>query len=121
SNIIFVGGVPKLADVGLGASMDATMSFVGTSGFLPPEGSGTPQADIYSLGKVLYEISMGRDRQEFPKLPADLLVAAARESAAASVLPETQGGLKSAALARDAATALLELNAVILKACQAAL
>jgi len=117
SNIIFVGGVPKLADIGLVASMDATMSFVGTSGFLPPEGPGTPQGDLYSLGKVLYEISMGRDRQEFPKLPADLLVAASRESTAGPVLPEAQGGLKSAALARDAVTAMLELNAVILKAC----
>src|SRR6266516_1480631 len=42
SNIIFVGGVPKLADIGLVASMDQTMSFVGTSGYLPPEGPGTP-------------------------------------------------------------------------------
>src|SRR5439155_1686783 len=80
-------------------------------------GPGTPQADIYSLGKVLYEISMGRDRQEFPKLPADLLVAASRESAAGPVPPQAGSGLKSAALSRDAATALLELNAVILKAC----
>src|SRR5206468_5379478 len=80
SNIIFVGGVPKLADIGLVASMDATMSFVGTSGFLPPEGPGTPQADIYSLGKVLYEMSMGRDRQEFPKLPADLIEGTTRAS-----------------------------------------
>jgi serine/threonine protein kinase len=70
SNIIFVGGVPKLADIGLVASMDKTMSFVGTSGFLPPEGPGTPQADLYSLGKVLYEISTGQDRQDFPQKAA---------------------------------------------------
>ncbi len=117
SNIIFVGGVPKLADIGLVASMDATMSFVGTSGFLPPEGPGASQADIYSLGKVLYEMSMGRDRLDFPKLPPDLLAAASRESAADRVLPEAGSGLKSAALSRDTATTLLELNAVILKAC----
>src|SRR5204862_6556210 len=108
SNIIFMKGAAKLADIGLVASVDATMSFVGTAGFLPPEGPGTPQGDIYSLGKVLYDISMGRDRQEFPKLPADLLVAASRKSAAGPVLPEAQDGLKSAALSRDAATALLE-------------
>lgn len=69
SNIIFVNGIPKLADIGLVASMDATMSFVGTAGYLPPEGPGTPQADIYSLGKVLYELCTGRDRQDFPELP----------------------------------------------------
>jgi serine/threonine protein kinase len=56
SNIIFVTGVPKLADIGLVTSVDATRSFVGTEGYLPPEGPGTPQADLYSLGKVLYEI-----------------------------------------------------------------
>src|SRR5205823_5016871 len=55
SNIIFVNGIPKLADIGLVASMDATMTFVGTAGYLPPEGPGSPQVDIYSLGKVLYE------------------------------------------------------------------
>src|SRR5262245_45311413 len=32
SNIIFIHGVPKLADLGLVASMDATVSFVGTAG-----------------------------------------------------------------------------------------
>jgi len=104
SNIIFVGGVPKLADIGLVASMDATMSFVGTSGFLPPEGPGTPQGDLYSLGKVLYEISMGRDRTDFPKLPPELIEGSAREPRA---LPETF----------DDPARLLELNAVILKAC----
>ena len=35
---------------------------------MPPEGPGTPQADIYSLGKVLYEISMGKDRLDFPEV-----------------------------------------------------
>src|SRR6266571_6681937 len=93
SNIIFVNGVPKLADIGLVANMDATMSFVGTSGFLPPEGPGTPQADIYSLGKVLYEISTGKDRQEFPQLPSDL-----RE------FPNPD--------------ALVEFNEILLKACE---
>jgi serine/threonine protein kinase len=59
SNIIFVNGVAKLADIGLVTAMDATVSFVGTSGFLAPEGPGTPQADLYSLSKVLDEMAMG--------------------------------------------------------------
>lgn len=71
ANIIFVGGVCKLADIGLVAA-HGERSFVGTEGFVPPEGPGTFAADIYSLGKVLYEISSGKDRMEFPEVPDDL-------------------------------------------------
>jgi serine/threonine protein kinase len=71
SNIIFVGGVCKLADIGLVAA-HGERSFVGTEGFVPPEGPGTFASDIYSLGKVLYEISSGKDRMEFPEVPDDL-------------------------------------------------
>lgn len=92
ANIIFVGGVPKLADIGLVTTADATRTFVGTEGFLPPEGAGTPQADLYALGKVLYEISTGLDRREYP--------AAARDF---GVLPER--------------LQLLELEEIIEKAC----
>jgi serine/threonine protein kinase len=73
SNIIFVGGEPKLADVGLVVPMADARSFVGTEGFIPPEGPGTPQADIYSLGIVLYVLSTGKSHQDFPEPPADLL------------------------------------------------
>jgi WD40 repeat protein len=93
SNIIFVNGVPKLADIGLVTGIDATRSYVGTEGFAAPEGPGSTQADLYSLGKVLYEIATGKDRQEFPELPTNL-----RE------LPDREG--------------LRELNAVIARACR---
>src|SRR5207249_11039170 len=93
SNIIFVNGVPKLADIGLVADTDDAKSFVGTEGFIPPEGPGTPQADIYSLGKVLYEIATGKDRQSFPEPPT--LVAD---------FPERER--------------FLELNEVIIRACE---
>jgi len=66
SNIIFVNGVPKLADIGLVTGADATRSYVGTEGFAAPEGPGTAQADIYSLGKVLYEAATGKDRRNSP-------------------------------------------------------
>jgi serine/threonine protein kinase len=72
SNVVFVHGVPKLADIGLVSRIDDSLSFVGTEGFVPPEGPGSVQANLYRLGKVLYEISTGRDRQDFPKLPDDL-------------------------------------------------
>ena len=94
SNIIFVGGVPKLADIGLVIEVAEARSYVGTEGFIPPEGPNSPQADIYSLGKVLYEAGMGKDRKDFPE-------------------PLTQIGQ-----APDS-TDLLEFNAVLLKACAA--
>jgi eukaryotic-like serine/threonine-protein kinase len=91
SNIILVQGVPKLADIGL-VAVSGQRSFVGTEGYVPPEGPGTPQADIYSLGKVLYEISMGKDRLDFPELSSNLDERADKER-------------------------LLQLNEVLLKAC----
>ncbi len=72
SNIIFVNGFPKLADVGLVTGMSDEREYVGTEGFIAPEGPGTAQADIYALGKVLYEMSTGNRAEEYPVLPADL-------------------------------------------------
>jgi len=71
ANLIFVGGVPKLADIGLVAA-SGQYSFVGTEGYVPPEGPGTAQADVFSLGKVLYEITMGKDRLDFPEMATRL-------------------------------------------------
>ncbi|MEG2326989.1 MAG: SUMF1/EgtB/PvdO family nonheme iron enzyme [Akkermansia sp.] len=71
TNVIFVNGRPKLADIGLVALRDQR-SFVGTEGFIPPEGPGTKRADVYALAKVLYEISTGKDRLDFPELPDNL-------------------------------------------------
>jgi serine/threonine protein kinase len=94
SNIIFVQGAPKLADIGLVTEADEPRSLVGTEGYLPPDGGGTPQADLYSLGKVLYEISTGMDRQDFPVMPVDF-----------GHLPDRQS--------------ILELSEVFEKACEA--
>src|SRR5205823_4593574 len=71
ANIIFVDGLPKLADIGL-VAVSGQRSFVGTEGYVPPEGPGTPAADIFSLGKVLYEISTGKDRLDFPEVDSQL-------------------------------------------------
>ena len=91
SNIIFTDGVPKLADIGLVAA-SGQQSFVGTEGYVPPEGPGTPQADIYSLGKLLYETCTGKDRLDFPEIDSQLSQRPDREQ-------------------------LLELNNVLVKAC----
>jgi len=92
SNIIFIGGQPKLADIGLVVEESKARSYVGTEGYIPPEGPNSKQADLFSLGMVLYEAVMGRHRKDFPSLPDAM-----------------DGGAD--------AVALRELNAVILKAC----
>jgi serine/threonine protein kinase len=91
SNIIFIEGVPKLADIGLVAATGQS-SFVGTEGYVPPEGPGTPRADVYSLGKLLYETCTGKDRLDFPEIDSQLSARPDRER-------------------------LLQLNDVLMKAC----
>lgn len=78
SNIIFVDGKAKLADIGLVAAR-GQRTFVGTEGFVPPEGPGSARADVYGLGKVLYEMASGKDRLEFPELPDSLPESANRK------------------------------------------
>jgi len=92
SNVIFVNGRPKLADIGLVTDASDQCSIVGTEGYLPPEGPGSPQADIFALGKVLYEAATALDRRELPKLPENL-----------RAWPDT--------------LQVFELNEIILKAC----
>jgi eukaryotic-like serine/threonine-protein kinase len=97
-NIVFVGGRPKLADVGLIAEIrqdprEGTM--VGTVGYMvmPPEPPGTVQADIYALGMVLYVIWTGREPDHFPQISTTLAL-------------------------KGEVDEFLKFNAVILKACQ---
>jgi hypothetical protein len=77
-NIIFVNGRPKLADVGLIADIrphDQIKTLVGTPGYMPPppERPGTPQADIFALGMVLYVLSTGRTPEAFPDISSTLV------------------------------------------------
>ncbi|MBN2506887.1 MAG: CHASE2 domain-containing protein [Verrucomicrobia bacterium] len=72
SNIIFVRGIPKFADIGLVtgvAERGHEVSYVGTEGYIAPEGPGTPAADVFSLGRVLYEAVTGLHWSKFPELP----------------------------------------------------
>ncbi len=75
ANIIFVNGAPKFADIGLVTDIRSAgrdVSFLGTEGYMAPEGPGTAAADVYALGKVLYEAAMGRDRRLYPEVPTAL-------------------------------------------------
>lgn len=94
SNIIFVNGRPKLADIGLVTDASDQCSIVGTEGYIAPEGPGAPRADIFALGKVLYEALTGLDRRRYPEMPGEI-----RD------LPDRK--------------LIFELNEIILKACAA--
>ncbi len=75
ANILYVDGQPKLADIGLVTEATTSLAdatYVGTPGYIAPEGPGRPEGDIYALGMVLYEAVTGQGRREFPKTPTDL-------------------------------------------------
>jgi CHASE2 domain-containing sensor protein len=96
ANIIFVNGAPKLADIGLVAEAGVTTandSRLGTPGYMPPEGPGAPAGDVYSLGKLIYEMAFGFDSTRFPELPPALFERADEDG-------------------------IFDLNRVLLKACE---
>ncbi|MFN0067386.1 MAG: serine/threonine-protein kinase [Limisphaerales bacterium] len=59
ANFIFVDGQPKFADIGLVAAISGDGTLVGSIGYNAPEGSGCPPADIFSLGRVIFEMFTG--------------------------------------------------------------
>jgi CHASE2 domain-containing sensor protein len=92
SNVIYVRGRPKLADIGLVARISADASIAGTPGFMPDKGLSTASADLFALGRVLYQ-------------------------AATSCPPERHPGLPTALDERTDGPELMQLMAVINKAC----
>lgn len=83
-NILFVRGIPKLADLGLLSSLSMTMStLAGTFEFIPPEVRSSDnfnnydnvsrqKCDLYAFGKVIYCIITGMDPLSFPSLPKNI-------------------------------------------------
>ncbi len=82
-NVLFVNGIPKLADLGLLSPLSGTMTqLAGTLDFLPPElrtGDNFPDTrksrqrnDLYAFGKLIYCCVTGNGANAFPSLPAKL-------------------------------------------------
>lgn len=69
SNIIFVDNVPKLADIDLLAGSDIALPSYIPRDYAAPEISHSRQADLFSLGKTLYEMFTGLPVKAFPCLP----------------------------------------------------
>jgi len=68
------------------------VTYLGTKGYIAPEGPGTPSADVFSLGKVIYQAGFGVEIGRYPELPTEM-VENAQE------------------------TSLFELNRIVLRAC----
>jgi serine/threonine protein kinase len=72
SNIIFVNDVPKLADIDLLVGHDVLQTSYIPRHYAAPEHTHTVQADIFSLGKTLYEMCTGLPVDAYPTLPAGI-------------------------------------------------
>lgn len=78
-NVVFIGGVPKLGDIGLVSSATHTLSLAGTREFIPPEyltgqkKEATETIDLYALGKTLYCAFSGQSPGDFPLIPPPVL------------------------------------------------
>lgn len=94
ANILFLNGHPKLADIDLVTDIasQGETSRIGTQGYMAPEGPGTPAADVFSLGRLLYVALTGKSPDQCPELP-------------------TRIG------SDDDASCLMELNQIVCKAC----
>lgn len=68
-NILCINGKWKLADIGFVAARGGK-TFVGSLGYLAPEGPGHPAADVHGLGKILYEMVTGNEVGDFPECPS---------------------------------------------------
>ncbi len=113
SNILFVDGRAKLADVGLVTNADRDVTQVGTPGYMPPDATLDRTADLYAVGVILYEMITGLHRSRFPELPVlsprtgrerRLLRAAIHISNRAAQPDRRRRYATAAALLRDVAT-----------------
>lgn len=69
SNILFMKGTPRLADAGLVAPLSEAGAAGGTIGYCPAQGGGTEAADLFALGKVLYEMATCRTPHDVAEMP----------------------------------------------------
>jgi serine/threonine protein kinase len=72
SNIIFINGFPKLADMGTVVEAPATRSHIANMAFRTRETVYSPRADVYALARVLYAAATGEAADNYPALPSHL-------------------------------------------------
>ena len=72
ANIVFVGRAPKLADIGMITTDTESPSRVGTPEFMPPDGKMDLTADVYALGRILFDLLCGPSPDDFPRIRPEL-------------------------------------------------
>lgn len=72
ANVLYVRGRLKLGDIGTVSRHRPEGPSVGSVGYHPPEGSGLPEGDFFSLGRILYEMFSGVSVQEAGDVLPDL-------------------------------------------------
>lgn len=68
ANVLRVGGRWRLADVGLMSSIERVAGDRGTIAYWPPEKPRDRTADLYALGKSMFELATGESVVRFPAL-----------------------------------------------------
>jgi len=69
ANILFFNGRAVLADIGLVTLPSPECSQRGTPGFVPHEGVGKARADIFAVGKLMFEMATGLPPDHDLRLP----------------------------------------------------
>jgi hypothetical protein len=73
-NVFFINELPKLADIALATGAGQKATGVGAQTLITPEGLDDPLADLFSLGKVIYQMITGLPPDRFPAMPDHVAV-----------------------------------------------
>mgnify|MGYP001294277210 CR=1 FL=1 len=118
SNILVTGdGTAKLVDFGIAKAADLTAltgthTMLGTTGYMAPEGKATPQADLYALGCVAYEMLTGTPPFA-GETPAEVLVKHIRETPDLASLPADARPTVGWLLEKEASARPASANALV--------
>ena len=108
SNILIEGGgTAKLADFGIARALELTRltgssTMLGTPHYMAPEGTASPQSDLYALGCVLFEMLAGRPPFEGETQQA-VIAAHIRDLPQTEILPADARPFAAWLLAKSAA------------------
>ncbi len=78
ANIIFVARRPKVADIGMITTDIASPSRAGTPDYMPPDHRMDLTADVYAMGRMLHQLTVGADPDDALPVTVDTFGASER-------------------------------------------